>query len=341
MLPMAVLLVWILLIVYYRGPRVPVDTRLRPLWLPDDLDSYLAGNECRIKDIIPGTEKHIVWADGSGRQTDYAMIYLHGFSATRQETAPLADRLASSITAALPTLSTITPLADRLAQKWQANLFYTRLTGHGRFDPDALLEGSVHAWLNDAHEALAIGRRLGRKVIVVGYSTGGALAAWLAAQQDQDDIAALVLLAPNFGLANPLGAILGWPWGGLLGRCLIGRTYHTDYTTPEQARYWTAAYPTRALLPMYGLVRLVQTIDKKAIRCPTLIVHATRDKIVSNPATDRLYAQMGAVPKRLVIFDDSADPNGHVLAGDLVSPHSTATLARVIDAAVSPWLGRS
>ncbi len=317
MIPIVLLVVWILLIVYFKGPRIPVDTGLRPLWLPDDLDRYLADSERRTPDIIAHTEKRIVWAARPGSQTHCSIIYLHGFSATRQETAPLANLL---------------------AQAWQANLFYTRLTGHGRTDPDALLQGSVQAWINDAHEALAIGRRLGRKVIVVGYSTGGTLAAWLAAQKENGDIAGLVLLAPNFALANPLGAMLGWPWGGVLGRCLIGKTYQADYTSPDQARYWTASYPTRALLPMMGLVRLAQSIDKKLIACPTLVVHSTNDKIVSSRATARFFDQLGAAQKRRIHFDDTADPNGHVLAGDLVSPHSTRKLAHVIGAAMAPWM---
>ena len=42
-------------------------------------------------------------------------------------------------------------------------------------------------------------RRLGDKVVIMGVSTGGTLAAWLAAQPGADDVLALVLLSPNFG----------------------------------------------------------------------------------------------------------------------------------------------
>ncbi|MDD4273595.1 MAG: hypothetical protein PHG14_07705 [Desulfobacter postgatei] len=38
-------------------------------------------------------------------------VYIHGFSATRKETAPLSDLVAKTL---------------------NANLFYTRLSGHGR-----------------------------------------------------------------------------------------------------------------------------------------------------------------------------------------------------------------
>lgn len=65
------------------------------------------------------------------------LVYLHGISATRQETAALAEIV---------------------AKRLEANLFYTRLTGHGRTG-EALLDGSVRAWFNDTVEAFDIGQR--------------------------------------------------------------------------------------------------------------------------------------------------------------------------------------
>ena len=59
------------------------------------------------------------------RQTELALVYLHGFSASRQETAPLSEDLARQL---------------------GANLFVTRLSGHGR-SPQAMGEPSVRDWL--------------------------------------------------------------------------------------------------------------------------------------------------------------------------------------------------
>ena len=55
------------------------------------------------------------------------------------------------------------PLPDKVAAALGANLFYTRLTGHGQ-DGAAMAEGSVNAWINDYAEAMAIGRAIGGKV---------------------------------------------------------------------------------------------------------------------------------------------------------------------------------
>ncbi|MGB5576356.1 MAG: hypothetical protein WBM88_03025, partial [Woeseiaceae bacterium] len=78
--------------------------------LPDNLDAWLQQTEQQAADrfgLVPGTEKRITWF-GEHRQTPYSVLYLHGFSATRQETAPLAEIV-----------------ANRLG----ANLYETRLAG--------------------------------------------------------------------------------------------------------------------------------------------------------------------------------------------------------------------
>ena len=101
-----------------------------------------------------------------------SIIYLHGFSATRQETKPVSDIV---------------------AQELGANLYYTKLTGHGQ-DWQALAKATVNDWLNDTVEALEIGRQLGDKVVVIGTSTGESLAVWLASNENKEDILALVIV---------------------------------------------------------------------------------------------------------------------------------------------------
>ena len=105
--------------------------------------------------IRDGLEKEIVWADPMiHAKTPISIVYIHGFSASKGE---------------------VRPLADEIADQLDANLFYTRLTGHGQ-DGAAMTQGSVNAWINDYEEALAIGRAIGDKVVVIATSTGGSLA---------------------------------------------------------------------------------------------------------------------------------------------------------------------
>lgn len=76
-------------ILFLAGPRTPIDMHLKTISLPEDLDRYLAQSEAPFHDIVPGAEKIIVWANATKAKTPLSIVYLHGFSATRQETAPL------------------------------------------------------------------------------------------------------------------------------------------------------------------------------------------------------------------------------------------------------------
>ena len=291
------------------GPRVEIEMRLHTPTLPADLDAYLAAAEAGYGDVAPGTEKAIVWAGERGRRSGWAVVYLHGFSASRQETAPLAERVAAGL---------------------EANLYYARLTGHGRGGP-AMLEASVDAWLNDGLEALAIGRRLGQRVVLIGVSTGATLASWLATRAEAATaLAALVLISPNFAPADRAAELLTWPWGAWLAERVIGPEYHWQPHNEAHGRYWTTRYPARALLPMMGLVKLTRESPLEAIRAPLLLVYSSEDRLVSVDAMMEAYVRFGSVPKRLAPFEGSQDPDHHVLAGRILSPTTTEPLAGLI-----------
>ena len=299
----------LLLLVVLLGPRVDLrETPYTPK-LPDDLESYLAREEAQAGPLVPGTEKHIVWAEASHQQTELALVYLHGFSASRQETAPLCEDLAASL---------------------HANLFCTRFAGHGLQDKEALGKVSVDDWYHDAREALAIGRRLGRRVILIGVSNGGALATWLAANSEPSDLQALILLAPNFGLARPDSEVLLLPWGQLLVRSLVGERLHVQAKSEEHARYWTMDYPSRALLPMMGAVEAARRSPLGQLQVPALLIHAEADPVVSTAKASALFARFGSAQKQELFFQPHPGTDAHVLAGRIRSAANTKEIEALI-----------
>lgn len=295
---------------YFAGPVYRVDARIPAPSLPTAggdaavLEPWLAAAESRFPDIVPGAEKTIVWAHPDRRRTPLAVVYLHGYTATRQEVAPLCDQLAAAL---------------------GANLFYTRLAGHGRA-PAALGEASAEDWLRDAAEALAVGRALGDRVVVVGTSTGGTLALWLAQRSEAADIAAQILVSPNLGPRDERSTLLAGPWGYQLQRWLIGEEYRWQPANERQAKYWTWKYPARALVPMMALVKSVRDSPLEDIRVPTLVIHSPKDSVVSPARIEAAYARLGAPVKRIVKVEDSEDRAHHVLAGDILAPAGTAAL---------------
>jgi len=293
------------------GPRARVDGAVRPVSVPRDVDAWLRASEDSVPDIRPGDRKAVVWAGAPGAVTDVAVVYLHGFSADRHE---------------------IDPVPEEVARALGANVFFTRLTGHGRDGP-AMAEATADDWLQDTEEAMAVGRRIGRRVVLIGTSTGGTLATWAAAQGGwRDDLLAVILVSPNFGVRDPRARMLLWPWGGLLARLVVGGERCFTPANPAQARHWTTCYPTRALLPMMALVAYVRRLDPRRIEAPLLLLYSHDDDVVDPVRTERLFARLGSSRKRMEAVEGSPEGDHHVLAGDILSPgYTTQVLGLVLD----------
>lgn len=263
--------------------------------LPDDLDAYLAEGEGRFPDLRPGCAKRIVWHGGEpGRRTRLVLVYLHGFSASPGETAPYADRLAEAL---------------------GANLFYTRLAGHGR-GPEAMAEGTVEAWLRDGEEALDVAERLGERTVLIGCSTGATLATLLAAGPQGPRIRALVLLSPNFGPRAFGSFLLDWYRAPFWVRALLGEERVVPAANALHERFWTLRYPSTALLPMAELVRRTRRAPLREIRTPTLVVYSPRDQVVSPGRIRAMLRRLGSSTLQVEQVLGSDDPSAHVLCGD-------------------------
>ena len=181
--------------------------------------------------LIPDTESRIVWADGEAR-TSWSVVNLHGFSATRQETAPLAETVASML---------------------NANLYEARLTGHGRVE-QPLAGVRAEDWLQDAADALASGAAIGDKIVVIGTSTGATLAAAMLDHELAKHIDTLVMISPNFEPRDPGARWLTRPAGPLLARLAVGDTRCWEPRDELQERFWSTCYPTAAAVEMMRLV---------------------------------------------------------------------------------------
>ncbi|NDW03987.1 alpha/beta hydrolase [Jiella pacifica] len=294
------------------GPREPADLTVRfdPAAIGSDPDAYLAKQEADIPNLRPQSRKEIVWAYPASRaKTALSIVYIHGFSADKAETRPLADEVAKAL---------------------HANLFYTRLTGHGR-DGAAMDQASVADWVNDLAEAMAIGRDIGSKIVVVASSTGGTLAALGTTIPGlMDDAAGIVLLSPNFAVNDRWAFLLDLPFARDILPVLGGETYSFEPVNEEQARHWTTRYPIGALAPMAALVRAVRRTDfTTADALPLLVFYSQADNVVAPEATERFAANWPG-PHQVVDVPVTSDASNHTLAGDILSPKTTDELAERI-----------
>lgn len=300
-------------LVFAVTPKEPVNrsAAFDPATLGDDLDAYLATTEGLFTDIVPTTQKEIIWAGAKGAKTPLSVIYLHGFSATKFEIRPVPDQVAAAL---------------------GANLFYTRLAGHGRGSA-AMAEPDAGDWIRDMREALAIGRRLGDRVLVISTSTGGTLAAIAATDPEMSkDVAGMVFVSPNFGIDKTASFLLNLPLVRYWGPVLAGEERSFDTRNVDHQRLWTTRYPTISTIPMEALVQDALAQDYTKAIPPALFIFATDDRVVQPAVTAEIAAKWGA---RQETYDPTLtkkdDPYHHVIAGDIMSPDQTApTVARIL-----------
>ena len=279
-------------------------SRLKPL-APDAVPTQPVPKS--VAGLIPETESRIVWANGEAR-TPWSVVSLHGFSATRQETAPLAETVATLL---------------------NANLYEARLTGHGLAEQP--LDGvRAEDWLQDAADALATGAAIGDKIIVIGTSTGATLAATMLDHDLAKHIDTLVMISPNFEPRDPGARWLTRPAGPLLARLAVGDTRCWEPHNELQARFWSTCYPTAAAVEMMRLVDRANQLLPASISQRLLMFYSRNDSVISPEAALEMFDATASPQKAALEITDSGDPSQHVLAGDILSPATTRSMAEAI-----------
>ena len=264
-------------------------------------------------DLIPGTEKRLTWfADEEA--TQWSVVALHGFSASRQETAPLAEMVAKSL---------------------GANLFETRFAGHG-LKENALVDVTAEQWLDDVAEALTVGRLIGRKVVVIAVSNGAALALAMLDHPSMKPVDSLILLSPNFAPADPKAMWVTRPGGPLLLRLVSGSTRSWEAHNEQQELYWTTSYPTRTVIEVIRVVDRVHEKIRTATAPRVQMLFSPFDKVLSIPHISAGYASIQSPQKAVVRIEETGSHWAHIIAGDIISPDNTIRIAKDITDFILP-----
>jgi len=226
--------------VYYLGPRpeaIKIDGEL-PQVEHDllKLDAEIDQREAANQEIKNNNEADIIWFQDK-KKTEYALLYLHGFSGSHYEAEPLHKEI---------------------GKRYGANVFLSRLHAHGMDKEEAMLEFDGEKYLESAREALAIAQTIGEKVIIMGTSTGCTLALLLASENP--DVHALINYSPNIDLYDPRSGLLAGPWGLKIARLVKGGNYHTwEAPEPWAYKYWNMKYRLEALIELKVLIDATMT----------------------------------------------------------------------------------
>ena len=298
------------------GDRLPRQAEILPAFPPDlpldVVDDWVRAREGVFIDLTDGAEKTVIWAGEAATRSPISLVYLHGFSATRAE---------------------IEPVPQMVARALGANLFLTRLAGHGR-PGEALGRATTEDWALDLDEAVGLGRRLGRQVVLIGTSTGGSLAALATLDPDlRAGLAGVVLISPNFGLRNWQARLLDLPHARRWLPALMGAERSFAPRNPDHERFWTTSYPTAALFPMRAIQRQAGAADYSGVDLPLLVLMAEGDTVVDPAATRRVAGNWGG-PAEIEIITGAEDPDQHVIAGRILSPGMSEPIA----ARIAGWI---
>ena len=295
----------VLIIIYFLGPKpaAPSYTAEIPS-MPSQLttlEQQITMDESKLA-LKPDNQARIIWANDSLKEkTEYAIVYLHGFSASQEE----GD-----------------PVHQDFAREFGCNLYLARLSDHGIETKEPLLNFTAENAWTSAKAAYAIGQQLGKKVIIMATSSGGTLAIKLASVYP--DIAGLMLLSPNIAINDPLAWVANNHWGLQIGRLVKGRYNTTSDTLPQDKQYWNCKYRMEAVVQLQDLLESTMkasTFEKVAQ--PVLVLYYYKDeehqdKVVKVSAMKRMFLQLSTPDslKRMVAIPNA---DAHVIGSYIKS----------------------
>lgn len=298
--------------------------------LPPSLDANSVEEFLRERDNLdaplqPESASCIHWVGKRGVRTELVVLFLHGFSASPPEISPVDDQIANAL---------------------GANLLRFRFAGHGMKPVERGGQALLHRatptnLLKDAAVAFACARMIGKRVIILGSSTGGTLATWLACHPGfapHHDVAALILFSPAYGLCKPsanIYAVFKWLMVLLphsvaseIVAALVGRHRQLPLVSERQACAWTHSYPSAATLsPIQLYVRMDVSVRMRNLIPPVLVFANPRDPVADfNVTCQRIAEARDAQLERV-----TSSENAHVITGDILSPSTVgATVTRAL-----------
>lgn len=222
------------------------------------LDQYVYLNEAQ-HTCKPDNQARIVWNNDSSKQkTRYAIVYLHGFSASQAEGEPVHKNI---------------------AKKFRCNLYLSRLAEHGIDTTDALIHFTADNYWASAKQALAIGKQLGDSVILMATSSGATLALLLAAVFPE--VHSLVLLSPNIAINDPNAWLLNNPWGLQIARLVLGSHYNFSRDQSDiYKKYWYSKYRVESAVQLQELLETSMTASTfNKISQPVLTLYYYKNKV--------------------------------------------------------------
>lgn len=234
--------------------------------LPSSFDEFYQAklNTSQKIPTRPGNEEKLIrYSKG---KTPIAILYIHGFGASRAEGELVTDRIAN---------------------QFQANTYYLRLPGHGT-SPEDHRDTGFQNYLKTAEDSLLMMDRLGDKTLVIGTSMGGLLTTYLAAKYP-DKIAGIILVSPYYDFTDKSGNIYNFVWGKKFVNLVFGEIRKNTNRNPNDPSfaYWYKDQYYAAIQNLNDLKRTVansETYEKVTV--PVLMFYYYKSETEQDGSAD-------------------------------------------------------
>jgi len=290
---------------YFLGPKMPDPILNAELpVVTENIGGFVSHLES-VEKVKPGNEAKIIWANDSVHtQTEYVLLYLHGFSASRMEGYPVNEDF---------------------PKRYGCNAYLARLASHGLITENPLIDMTPYRLYESAKLALVIAQQLGKKVIIMGTSTGGTLALKLAADFPEM-VYGLILYSPNIRIKQKASVLLSKPWGLQIAKLNFGGDFRvsTEDPTSEICKYWYCSYRAEGPVFLQQLVDVTMTEKVFAkVKCPLFFGYYFKDEkhqdeTVEVKAGLKMFRQVGT-PVALKQAQAFPEAGSHVIACSLTS----------------------
>lgn len=286
-------------------PQVPTEHPSLPVKRFDDFVAEKL-EQSRREGVRAGNEEKFVRRQE--KPAPLAILYIHGFGASRAEGEGVVDGLATA---------------------FGAHVYYLRLPGHGADDKDAHAAAKPEEYLACVEEAFHRFRPLGEKLVIFGSSAGGLLSIWVASRHPEE-VDGVVVANPFFDFADPNTFLISRRVGMPIIEMLFGKERDAGWKSDPEHRkqdgyenHWITKQHFRALHTIDDLRRAVATPEVLSrVKAPLLMFYyyadeKHQDKAASVAAMHRFFALSGSRQHPLSREVAIADGN-HILFSEYV-----------------------